>query len=137
MASTYFQNFKRDDGLPVTVEYRIESEGEPDADLPGHICDGGGSGPVMMIVDAWPNDDAFEELAVRWSERNTARWHGRRTLPLAWNGLCKWALEARMTWAQFRRARLTPAERERMEAWLAEHWEPPDDSDYYDDFREA
>jgi hypothetical protein len=129
MARTHFQNFTRDDGLPVTVEYQVESEGEPDFDHPGHICDGGGSEPVMAIVGAWPNDDAYEHLADR---------HYRRLLRRGlWNGLCRRVLEARMTWAQFRRSRLSPAEVDRMEAWLAEHWEPPDDSDYYEDFREA
>jgi hypothetical protein len=49
--SSYFHDFKRASGEIVVVEYEI-SPGESDFDYPGHICDGGGSGPDVSIVSA-------------------------------------------------------------------------------------
>lgn len=113
--TTYFQDFCRDDGKPVTVEYGVESYGEPNFDYPGHICDGGGSGHVMQIIDCWPNDAAFEDLARR---RNDRSW---KKDPSLVDRVAEWLLELRMTIAKLRRGTLSSEERERMEAWLDEH----------------
>jgi hypothetical protein len=57
MARTYFHVAKRDDGTLITVEYSATG-GEPHYDNPGHICDGGGSGPDICIVKAFVEDDS-------------------------------------------------------------------------------
>lgn len=108
--TTYFQDFIRDDGSPVTVEYSTTG-GEPNFDYPGHICDGGGSGPEICIVESWPNTPAYErlvEIEMRW-KWSSQRW--RRAIGLFWR-FRVWLASGR---------KLTDAEYGRMEAWLAEH----------------
>ena len=51
MARTYFFDGETADGKQITVEYSA-SGGESHYDNPGHICDGGGSGPEIEIVSA-------------------------------------------------------------------------------------
>jgi hypothetical protein len=127
MGATYFQDFKRDNGLPVTVEYSATG-GEPDFDFPGHICDGGGSGPEIVILRAWPATEGHNRLASialgLWLNRAT-RFGARigRLAALPFHGL--------MRLDEWWRASLTITERERMEAWLAEHYvEEPYEPEY-------
>lgn len=125
---TFFQDFMRDNGLPVTVEYSANG-GEPNFDHPGHICDGGGSGPEVCIVDSWPNTAAFERLC---GIRNDLDWGPRAAWrrPFAWITL---QFVEIAVWACQLTARLTTTERERMEAWIAEHhvYEPYEPEDCY------
>ena len=116
MGQTFFDNFTRDNGLPVTVEYSC-SGGEPNHDHPGHICDGGGSGPEVVIVKAWPNMPGFERLC---KIRNDLDWTARPSWldPFIWIALQ--VVDLRI-WLQERRALLSVSERERMENWIAEH----------------
>lgn len=130
MASTHFQDFTRDNGLPITVEYSANG-GESNFDFPGHICDGGGSGPEVCIVQAWPNTPfhnrlALIEMRVRWPQ------HAELT-PVGWWLANKLSKPVRaLSWLDcWWRASLTPDEDERMCAWIAEHYEDDyDDSDY-------
>ncbi len=64
MAVTYFHDFVRPNGEKITLEYEIEP-GEPNFDFPGHICDGGGSGPEVMIVSAFREGGGDLRL-LRW-----------------------------------------------------------------------
>ncbi|MCC6776676.1 MAG: hypothetical protein IT537_08580 [Hyphomicrobiales bacterium] len=124
MARTYFHDFVRDDGRPVTVEYSA-SGGESDFDHPGHICDGGGSGPEICIVDCWPNEPWFDDLARRLNARS---WPGHA--PTLLDRLCAAVLRLRHSFHR-RRCRLTDAERERMEAHIAENYvEEPYEEDF-------
>lgn len=125
MSATYFQDFKRDNGLPVTVEYSA-SGGEPDFDHPGHICDGGGSGPEIVILKAWPNTPWHNRLAGLemkiWLAR--ARF-GFMALPL------RRALNILMRLDEWWRASLTDAECQRFEVYLAENYlEEPYEPEY-------
>jgi hypothetical protein len=118
MMGTSFHTFFRDNGLPVTVEYAT-----------GHICDGGGSGPEIFIVKAWPETPWHNRLAsidawlfTRPNITLTGAWIARQ-IAAPVRGL--------MAFDEWLRASLTDTERERMEGWLIEHFEPdlyePDD----------
>ncbi|RWO23321.1 hypothetical protein [Mesorhizobium sp.] len=113
MTATYFQDFTRDNGLPVTVEYSF-SQGSDTA--------------CVEIVEAWPNTPEFDALCQR---RNDIRW--ARSRPPLWQSCTVVWLNLRI-WFAGRAARLTDAERERMETWLIEHheYEP-----YYPDWEDA
>jgi hypothetical protein len=119
---THFQDFVRDNGQPVTVEWRVASEGESNFDHPGHICDGGGSGPIIEIVDVWPNTPRHERLTRL--EMNILLACGRNT----WTRLLGIILAAPVHFAAavdtWRHATLTEAECEAAEMWLCEHYEP-------------
>lgn len=62
------QDFKRDDGSKITVEYELEEAGEPHGDCPGSPADGGGSGPVYAITAAY--NEAGEEIQLTERERD-------------------------------------------------------------------
>lgn len=123
MAETFFQDFKRDDGSPVTVEYSA-IDGEPYADLPGHICDGGGSGPDAEIITAWPNTEEYNDLHSRRQEL-TLDSYGRQLGPI---GVSMMSPELREELDEIDKAierfdeacRLTDAERKRMTDWIIE-----------------
>ena len=67
MSITHFHDFKCDDGSPISVEYSA-APGEPNFDFPGHICDGGGSGPEISIIDAW-REPSGEKVKLTDQER--------------------------------------------------------------------
>lgn len=123
---TFFEDFARDDGSLVTVEYSARS-GEPNFDHPGHICDGGGSGPEICIVDAWPGTAVYERLCgwkldLEWP-RSTWLQRPAFCMALFVINIAIWILK--------RRIRLSCDERERMESVIAEHhvedpYEPED-----------
>lgn len=130
MPVTHFHDFTRDNGLPITVEYSATG-GEPDFDYPGHICDGGGCGPEIVILKAWPNTPWHNRLAgiamaVRWPQ-------GRALTPAGWRlaGILSLPVRAIMRLDEWWRASLTTTEDERMCAYLAEHYvEEPYEPDY-------
>ena len=127
MAATYFANFTRDNGLPVTVEYSARG-GEPNFDYPGHICDGGGSAPEILILKAWPDTPGHNCLA----SIELRLWLYRRTR--FGTAMCRflgWPLRLAMRFDEWWRASLTDAELERFESWLAEHYvEDSDEMDF-------
>lgn len=126
MGATYFQDFTRDNGLLITVEYSARG-GEPHHDHPGHICDGGGSGPDICILSSWPNTKAFDITFERQDELIRSAWPLWRW-PFNWLELHAVNL---IIWGYERSARLTDAEREWMEEWLIEHYvEEPYEEDY-------
>lgn len=119
---TYFQDFIRDNGLPVTVEYSATG-GEPDFNFPGHICDGGGSGPEIVILQAWPNTPWHHWLA----GAELDLWRSRRV----WTPALSWLLKRLSRLDEWWRASLTQAELDRFTDWLAEHYVDEPDEDAY------
>jgi hypothetical protein len=121
MGQTYFQNFTRDNGLPVTVEYSATG-GEPDFDYPGHICDGGGSGPEIVILKSWPDTPWHNRLAaieMQFSLRKNLR-------------LLAWPIKALIRLDEWWRATLTHSEDQRFTDWLIEHYvEEPYEPEFY------
>lgn len=119
MSATYFHDFTRDNGLPITVEYSATG-GEPNFDYPGHICDGGGSGPEIVILKAWPNTPWHEHLASIdvWSMTRPNITRTGALLARALTSPARWLMALDVWW----RANLTDIEYERMESWLAEHY---------------
>src|SRR5580704_472384 len=73
--TTHFHDFIRDNGLRITVEYTA-SAGESNFDYPGHICDGGGCGPEVEIVDAWPNTPGYNRIQA-WAFDLCSYGHGK------------------------------------------------------------
>ncbi|WP_050400457.1 hypothetical protein [Bradyrhizobium embrapense] len=125
MGATYFQDFTRDNGYPVTVEYGY-SPGSETTYSPMHgAC--GGAPCEIQIVSSMPNTPAFERFSgiynhLRWGRRQA--WQRPAfELAAAIVRLCRWIWEFR--------ARLSTEERERMEEWLAEHhvYEPYEPED--------
>lgn len=92
MPRTYFQDFLRDDGSPVTVEYSVH-RGEVD------------------ITDVMPNTPEFDALCAQSLEacRVSGDWSPGSTPVDAQIKAAKDAID------------LTAAECDRMLAWLAEH----------------
>lgn len=127
MGATYFQDFTRDNGLPVTVEYSATG-GEPNFDYPGHICDGGGSGPEIVILKAWPNTSGHNRLA----SADLRLWLNRRMrLGYIAARMFGWPLRLLIRADEWWRASLTDAEDDRFSEWLAEHYvEEPYEPEY-------
>lgn len=115
--------FTRANGQVIGVEYEVEGHGESNFDYPGHICDGGGSGAVLVITDAWP-EDAFH----RWLGEMWFRCWDRRLRFEAWLFKRLMKLDGRL------RCRLSADERERFEEKLSADYEP-DTSDDWEDWR--
>ena len=122
MARTFFQDFTRDNGLPITVEYAVDGSYSPTTYSPMRGADGGDF-PEFSILKAWPRTRGSEWLAGLsnrlWS-RSAWPWRAVHALVSAAMWLNDW-------W----RASLTDAERARMEAWIAEYYvDEPDEDDY-------
>lgn len=127
---THFQDFTKDNGLPVTVEYEVEGSYSPTTYSPLSGADGGDA-PTFCILSSWPNTESYDGLLLA---RTSARRRQRgKAFPL-WlkQSIHLWLLWILIKWYD-RRARLTDAERERMEDWLVENYveEPPDFEDDY------
>jgi hypothetical protein len=123
MSATYFQDFTRDNGLPVTVEYGVDGSYSPTTYSP--ICGAaGGDAPTFCIVDAWPSTRGHNLLA-RWRLHCFGRLTWRSRIGFAISG---WLLRFDCWW----RASLTDSEVERFEAYLAERHEddPYEPEDY-------
>ncbi len=121
MPVTYFQNFTRDDGSPVTVEYSFRPGSTATYSPYSGAC--GGDPCDVQIVSVMPNTPEFEALS-------------RRFLDLYPRGLMLSekergeAIDAADEYASARKACvLTDAEIERMEEWLIEHHVDEDDYD--------
>jgi hypothetical protein len=123
MGATNFHTFTKDNGLPVEVEYEIVSYGEPHFDSPGHICDGGGSGPEVQINDSWPNTPEFNSIAKQQLFLSTSPlspMNASQPLYIQAYGRVRFIwLGIKEAW-QKRKARLTDDERWRWEAVIAE-----------------
>lgn len=125
MPRTYFADFVKDDGRPITVEYNFASGGETTYS-PLYGADGG-EGCEVEIVDVMPNTEDYEFLC-------------RELLDLsAKNDPACMAAEVRDRLAELSEAMglakaavaLTDGEHERMCAWLTEnHAFEPDEDDF-------
>ena len=126
---TYFHEFIRDNGLPIMVEYSATG-GESNFDHPGHICDGGGSGPEIVILRAWPDTPFHNRLAGVSLRLMT----GNDRTPVGWKiaSALRYPVDLLMRADEWWRASLTADEDERMSAHLAEIYEdePYEPEDY-------
>lgn len=113
--------FTRANGQVIGVEYEVESHGESNFDYPGHICDGGGSGPVLYITEAWPEDAFHNWIASMWNRCADRDLRPEQRLFKALMKLDAWL-----------RCRLTDDEREQFEGELSANYEPDYSDDWYD-----
>lgn len=122
MGRTFFQDFTRDNGLPITVEYAVDGSYCPTTYSPMYGADGGDF-PEFSILKAWPRTPVSEWLAgISNSLWSKSAWPWRAA---------HWTVNAVTRLYDWWFASLTDAERERMEAWIAEHYvDEPDDDDY-------
>lgn len=126
MGRTYFQNFSRDDGSPITVEYEVEGSYSPTTYSP-HSGACGGDAPTFCILSAWPNTEAYDAL-----HREKAEIEHKLNPLFPNQGQTEELAEVMAQIAAADAAcELTDAERERMEAWIAEHYvDEPDDPEF-------
>jgi hypothetical protein len=126
MPRTFFHDFNRDDGTPVTVEYSFAS-GSPTTYSPlNGAC--GGDPCEVEIVSSWPNTPEYNAL------QNDRRALAEHYFPPLIRGIDPSVpgpierIDERLA-AMEAACKLTDAEHERMCAWLAEHHvdEPEDD----------
>lgn len=126
MGATYFENFARNDGSLVTVEYSY-SPGSETTYSPMYGASGG-DGCEVEIISSWPDTAVFERLC---GLQNGLTWPTPTIFqrPGIWIGLLPIKLAI---WFLQWRSRLSDDERERMEASIAEHhvYEPAEE-DYY------
>lgn len=124
---TYFKDFVRSTGLPITVEYAYAGGSETTYSPMSGAC--GGDPCEVEIVASWPNTPDFDrlcEISNRLLYSKSSLW----SLPS--DMIALWFVGILIWWWK-RRARLTDAERELMEAKIAE--DPPeldDDGSYLD-----
>lgn len=131
MGRTYFQNFSRDDGSPITVEYEVEGSFSPTTYSP-HSGACGGDAPTFCILSAWPNTEEYDALHRRVRELQSGHW-GRPRHPALFTP--EVLEELNELDAQIEKAdaacQLNDSERERMEMWIAEHYvDEPDDPEF-------
>lgn len=112
MPRTYFHDFARDDGAPITVEYQMED------------------GTCAAILDAWPRTEEYNRLWERKSQIEAGPYGNTRHF-LSFDEEEREELgeiEREIEAAKFE---LATAERERMEAWLSENYiQEPDDIEF-------
>lgn len=122
MARTYFQDFTKDDGSPVTVEYGVEGSYSPTTYSP-HSGACGGDAPVFSIIEVFPNTPEYRALWERKQAIETTPF-GKPRSPLLMSTDDIEALTEIVRAIEKAEAacQLTDAERERMEAYLAEHY---------------
>jgi hypothetical protein len=120
MARTFFQDFKRDNGDPVTVEYSYAPGSETTYSPLSGAC--GGDACEVEIVTAWPNTQEYNDLHSRKTDlenfmlgKSVAWLTGADTIREEIAELAKHIDEADEA------SRLTDAETERMTDWLIEH----------------
>ena len=114
MPQTYFWNFTRDDGWPVTVEYSFAA-GSETTYSPYSGASGGGPCEIQ-ILSVMPNTPEFEELCRRAAELD------RVSVVLMSADERDEAREIDEAIAAAKMAcTLTDAEDERMTEWLIEH----------------
>lgn len=108
MARTYFKDFMRDNGDPITVEYRMDDE----------TC--------AAIVEAWPRTEEYNNL---WVIKNAIESgaYGNRRHTLSFDEEERERLDEIDRAIEAAKFELSDAERKRMEAWLSEkHIQEPD-----------
>lgn len=110
MARTYFQDFTRDDGSPITVEYGMEDE----------TC--------AYIVDAWPRTEEYNRLWTRKNQIETGAYGNTRHF-LSFTEEEREALDDIDRAIEAAKFELTDAEHERMGAWLSENHVHESDDD--------
>jgi hypothetical protein len=122
MARTHFQDFTKDDGAPVTVEYSVEGSYSPTTYSPMNgAC--GGDAPEIGIIAAWPRTEDYDRLWRRKSEIEAGPYgQTRHFLSFSEKEREDLAEIDRAIEAADKSAELTDSERERMEAWLCEHY---------------
>lgn len=131
MAETFFQDFNRDDGSPVTVEYSYSPGSETTYSSMSGAC--GGDGCEVEIVTAWPNTQGYNDLHSRKVDLENSmlgksvHWlMGADSIREEITELAKQIDDADEA------CRLTDVERERMADWIIEHhvYEPCEE-DYF------
>lgn len=114
MAKTYFHEFTRDDGAPITVEYRMDD------------------GACAAIISAWPRTEEYIRL---WTRKNAIEIdnYGRSRHFIYFTEEEREELDdidRAIADADSLCSRLTDAERERMEGWLSENHIQESDDDW-------
>jgi hypothetical protein len=106
MSRTYFKDFTRENGQPITVEYHME----------GDTC--------ACITSAWPNTEEYNQLIARQMELQYSGPYGKRALVAIMDPDVREELIEldRLIEAEDETARLSDTERERFEAWLSENY---------------
>lgn len=134
MPRTFFQDFTRDDGSPVTVEYSFRGGSEASYS-PMFGASGGGDACDVEIVTVMPNTEEYERLCARKLDLTRTAYGAERSLvllamePEDMEKLSEINADIK---AAEKACALTDAERERMETWLIEHHvdEPDDDLEF-------
>jgi hypothetical protein len=122
MARTHFHDFTKDDGMPITVEYGVEGSYSPKTYSPlSGACSG--DAPEIGIISAWPQNEEYHRLWRRKSEIEAGPYGQTRHL-LSFSEEEREELTDldQAIEAADKTAELTDSERERMEAWLSEHY---------------
>ncbi|TAI67629.1 hypothetical protein [Bradyrhizobium sp. Leo170] len=126
MAQTFFQDFRKDNGFPVTVEYSYRP-GSETTYSPRFGAEGGDPCDICIIA-SWPNTPEYNRV---FGILRNLEWgrHPRWLTPFVWLALQTVKLDI---WLRELPAALSEAERERMEEWLIEHhvYEPSEE-DFY------
>lgn len=55
-------------GKDITIEYEVEP-GEDNFNYPGHICDGGGGGPIIIIIEVYS-----DQGRMLYNQRQSEKW---------------------------------------------------------------
>jgi hypothetical protein len=106
MPRTYFKDFTRDNGQPVTVEYQME----------GETC--------ACVVAEWPNTEEYNRLVAERMELEYSGPYGKRASVVMMDPDIREKLQELdgLIEALDETARLSDSERERMERWLSENY---------------
>ena len=125
---TFFDNFTKDDGASVTVEYSVSGSYVAPSYSPMSGADSGDV-PEFTVVSAWPATDRYHDMLGKryWL------WQMRRPWNYPWTTI-RIVITSINIWLEERAARLTEAEEERFLDWAAEHHveEDDNDDDYYE-----
>ena len=120
MAQTFFQDFTKDNGMPITVEYGF-SPGSETTYSPMHGASGGDPCEVE-IVSSWPRNEEYDRLISRKMALETTPFGKPRSLLMMGQDDLHQLQDLEASIAKGDKlAELTDAERERMEAWICEH----------------
>lgn len=120
MAQTFFQDFAKDNGAPITVEYSFAPGSETTySPMNGAV---GGDPCEVEIVNSWPRSEKYDRLIERRMNLETTPFGKPRSLLMMSGDDLHHLHDLDESIAKGdRAAELTDAERERMEAWIAEH----------------
>lgn len=134
MARTYFQDFEKDDGTAITVEYGVEGSYSETAYSPMHGADGGDA-PEFSILESWPRSEEYEKLCAERNRLLMTSFGVRDPIFISMmdDGERERLGELDSAIEELgRTANLSDQERERMEVWIAENYveEPDDDIDF-------